>query len=177
MDARRNNVYVGFYENGQAIVPDCHAAFTDVLEQAKVYEKVTFVGEVANFADQIKENLPEATILSSLPSAQLIGRLGLSLPSVDVDAFVPHYLKRVRQRRIGLRRMRRLTVTTTSSASRLSSQEQAQLIYQILSDVYDKSPWTMEQVVADLALDTTEYFYVYDSGRSCWFFSPSKFGG
>ena len=58
-------------------------------------EKVTFVGEVANFADQIKESLPEATILSSLPSAQLIGRLGLSLPSVDVDAFVPHYLKRV----------------------------------------------------------------------------------
>ena len=41
-------------------------------------------------------------------------------------------------------------MTTTSSASRLSSQEQAQLIYQILSDVYDKSPWTLEQVVADL---------------------------
>lgn len=95
MDARRNNVYVGFYENGQAIVPDCHAAFVDVLEQAKTFEKVTFVGEVANFVDQIKEILPEATILSSLPSAQLIGRLGLSLPSVDVDAFVPHYLKRV----------------------------------------------------------------------------------
>ena len=102
MDARRNNVYVGFYENGQAIVPDCHAlvpdchaAFVDVLEQAKTFEKVTFVGEVANFVDQIKESLPEATILSSLPSAQLIGRLGLSLPSVDVDAFVPHYLKRV----------------------------------------------------------------------------------
>ena len=87
MDARRNN--------GQALVPDCHAAFVDVLEQAKTFEKVTFVGEVANFVDQIKESLPEATILSSLPSAQLIGRLGLSLPSVDVDAFVPHYLKRV----------------------------------------------------------------------------------
>ena len=41
-------------------------------------------------------------------------------------------------------------MTTTSSASRLSSQEQAQLIYQILSDVYDKSPWTIEQVVAVL---------------------------
>ena len=95
MDARRNNVYAGFYENGQALVPDCHAAFVDVLEQAKTFEKVTFVGEVANFVDQIKESLPEATILSSLPSAQLIGRLGLSLPSVDVDAFVPHYLKRV----------------------------------------------------------------------------------
>ena len=95
MDARRNNVYVGFYENGQAIVSDHHAAFADVLEQAKAYEKVTFVGEVANFVDQIKENLPNATVLSSLPSAQLIGRLGLYLPSVDVDAFVPHYLKRV----------------------------------------------------------------------------------
>ena len=53
-------------------------------------------------------------------------------------------------------------MTTTSSASRLRSQVQAQLIYQILSDVYDKSPWTLEQVVADLALDTTEYFYVYN---------------
>lgn len=95
MDARRNNVYVGFYENGQAIVSDHHAAFADVLEQAKAYEKVTFVGEVANFVDQIKGNLPNATVLSSLQSAQLIGRLGLYLPSVDVDAFVPHYLKRV----------------------------------------------------------------------------------
>ena len=95
MDARRNNVYVGFYENGQAIIPDRHAAFTDVLEQAKTFEKVTFVGEVANFVDQIKESLPEATILPSLPSALLIGRLGLSLPPVNVDAFVPHYLKRV----------------------------------------------------------------------------------
>jgi len=55
MDARRNNVYVGFYKNGQAIVPDCHAAFTDVLEQAKTFENVTFVGEVVNFVDQIKE--------------------------------------------------------------------------------------------------------------------------
>ena len=71
------------------------AAFTDVLEQAKTFEKVTFVGEVANFVDQIKESLPEATILPSLPSALLIGRLGLSLPPVNVDAFVPHYLKRV----------------------------------------------------------------------------------
>lgn len=65
------------------------------LSKLKLLKKVTFVGEVANFVDQIKESLPEATILSSLPSAQLIGRLGLSLPSVDVDAFVPYYLKRV----------------------------------------------------------------------------------
>ena len=68
-------------------------------------------------------------------------------------------------------------MTTTSSVSRLSSQEQAQLIYQILSDVYDKSPWTIEQVVADLALDTTEYFYVYNQEEVVGFFSPSKFSG
>ncbi len=134
MDARRNNVYVGFYENGQAIVPDCHAAFTDVLEQAKTFEKVTFVGEVVNFVDQIKESLPEATILSSLPSALLIGRLGLSLPPVNVDAFVPHYLKRVE-----------------AEENWLKTHEET-----------NRDTWTIEQVVADLALDTTEYFYVYD---------------
>ena len=97
-------MFTWFYENGQALVPDCHASFVDVLEQAKTFEKVTFVGEVANFADQIKENLPEATILSSLPSAQLIGRLGLSLPSVDVDALCSTLLEAgLRQRRIGLK--------------------------------------------------------------------------
>lgn len=53
-------------------------------------------------------------------------------------------------------------MTTTSSVSRLSGQEQAQLVYQILSDVYVKSPWTIEQVAADLDLETTEYFYVYN---------------
>ena len=39
MDARRNNVYVGFYENGQAIVSDHHAAFADVLEHLTDSEK------------------------------------------------------------------------------------------------------------------------------------------
>ncbi len=66
--------------------------FVDVLEQAKTFEKVTFVGEVANFVDQIKKAF-QSNYLVVFPSAQLIGRLGLSLPSVDVDAFVPTILE------------------------------------------------------------------------------------
>ena len=95
MDARRNNVYVGFYEEGQALVVDRHAPFSEVLEQAKSYDQVTFVGEVAAFVDQIAEQLPEAAILASQPSARLIGLLGQDLKPVNVDAFVPQYLKRV----------------------------------------------------------------------------------
>lgn len=95
VDARRNNVYVGFYEDGQALMADRHAAFADVLELAKGYEQVTFVGEVAAFVDQIAEQLPEAGVEPSLPSARLIGRLAQELPPVAVDAFVPQYLKRV----------------------------------------------------------------------------------
>lgn len=95
MDARRNNVYVGFYEKGQALVPDRHASFDAVLEQAKAYDQVTFVGEVAAFAEQIEASLPEAKFVATLPSARLIGRLGLNRTPVNVDAFVPQYLKRV----------------------------------------------------------------------------------
>ena len=49
MDARRNNVYVGFYENGQAIIPDRHAAFTDVLDFIKPGQTTEL--QVANFLD------------------------------------------------------------------------------------------------------------------------------
>lgn len=95
MDARRNNVYAGFYENGIAVQPDAHMAFVDVLTQVESAEKVTFVGEVANFRAQIEESLPHATIVESLPSAFELGKYGQDLPAVNVDAFVPQYLKRV----------------------------------------------------------------------------------
>lgn len=95
MDARRNNVYVGFYEKGRAIKPDCHARFEQVLEAVKGYEKVSFVGEVGNFSDQIKNALPKAEISPVLPSAYEIGKVALSLDPVAIDAFVPEYLKKV----------------------------------------------------------------------------------
>ncbi|TCD45544.1 tRNA (adenosine(37)-N6)-threonylcarbamoyltransferase complex dimerization subunit type 1 TsaB [Streptococcus sp. X16XC17] len=95
MDARRNHVYVGFYENGRALEPDRHAAFEEVLEKAAGFDHVTFVGEVAAFEEQIKESCPQATIQATLQSAELIGRLGQSLEPVNVHAFEPSYLKRV----------------------------------------------------------------------------------
>ena len=95
MDARRNNVYVGFYENGRAVEPDRHASFAEVLEQLQGQENLAFVGEVEAFRSQIQEALPQAQIIPSLPSAQWIGLLGQNLPAVHVDAFVPQYLKRV----------------------------------------------------------------------------------
>lgn len=95
MDARRNNVYVGFYENGRAMEADRHAAIEEVLEKAAGFDQVTFVGEVAAFEAQIRQHCPQATIQATVRSAVLIGRLGQSLEPVSVHAFEPSYLKRV----------------------------------------------------------------------------------
>ena len=95
IDARRNNVYAGFYKDGQSLKDDQHMNFADVLEAVKDEESVMFVGEVANFSNQIDESLPQAKVLSVLPSAYAIGKRGQELQPVDVDSFVPNYLKRV----------------------------------------------------------------------------------
>ncbi|MGT2801669.1 tRNA (adenosine(37)-N6)-threonylcarbamoyltransferase complex dimerization subunit type 1 TsaB [Streptococcus henryi] len=95
IDARRNNVYAGFYENGRAVKADAHMAFELVLESLSSVENVTFVGEVVNFRSQIEEVMPSAAIQETLPSAYEIGKLGQTFEPVDVDTFVPNYLKRV----------------------------------------------------------------------------------
>ncbi len=97
IDARRNNVYTGFYENGRAVVPDGHRNFEEVLAklQEMNFEQLTFVGETTVFAEQIATAFPEAVITPSLPCAYRIGRLGACLEPVDIDSFEPCYLKRV----------------------------------------------------------------------------------
>ncbi|MGT2923830.1 tRNA (adenosine(37)-N6)-threonylcarbamoyltransferase complex dimerization subunit type 1 TsaB [Streptococcus caviae] len=95
MDARRRNVYVGFYENGRAVEADRHAALAAVLEHLKGREQVTFVGEVAVFRQEISQAFPEAKVQEVLPSAFKIGQAGQKLAPVDVHSFVPKYLKRV----------------------------------------------------------------------------------
>lgn len=96
MDARRNNVYAGFYQSGQAVQPEAHLPFAQVLEIAgAVKQPVTFVGETEAFEQQIQELLPAAAISPTLPDAALIGRLGRDLPAQSIHAFVPNYLKRV----------------------------------------------------------------------------------
>ena len=96
MDARRNNVYAGFYQSGQSVRPEAHLPLAEVLEMAgAANQSVTFVGETATFAEQIKDALPQAAIQSTLPDAAAIGRLGLDLPAQSIHDFVPNYLKRV----------------------------------------------------------------------------------
>lgn len=95
INARRNTVYIGFYENGRAVQPDRHDDFSTVLDRLEGQTSLTFVGEVAAFADQIKERFPEAAIKETLPSAYRIGLLGQELPAVDAHSFVPAYLKKV----------------------------------------------------------------------------------
>ena len=96
VDARRNNVYAGFYQSGQAVRPEAHLPLAEVLEIAgAANQSVTFVGETTAFVEQIKDALPQAAIQSTLPDASTIGRLGLDLPAQSIHDFVPNYLKRV----------------------------------------------------------------------------------
>ena len=96
MDARRNNVYAGFYQSGQDVRPEAHLPLAEVLEIAGVADQpVTFVGETAVFAEQIEAALPGVSVQPTLPDAAAIGRLGLDLPAQSIHDFVPNYLKRV----------------------------------------------------------------------------------
>ncbi|RSJ58479.1 tRNA threonylcarbamoyladenosine biosynthesis protein TsaB [Streptococcus gordonii] len=96
MDARRNNVYAGFYQSGQAVRPEAHLPLAEVLEMAGIAnQSVTFVGETTAFTEQINDALPQAAIQSTLPDAAAIGRFGLDLPAQSIHDFVPNYLKRV----------------------------------------------------------------------------------
>ena len=96
MDARRNNVYAGFYQSGQAVRSEAHLPLAEVLEMAgAANQSVTFVGETTAFVEQIKDALPQAAIQSTLPDASTIGRIGLDLPAQSIHDFVPNYLKRV----------------------------------------------------------------------------------
>ncbi|KXT68735.1 tRNA (adenosine(37)-N6)-threonylcarbamoyltransferase complex dimerization subunit type 1 TsaB [Streptococcus cristatus] len=96
MDARRNNVYAGFYQSGQAVRLEAHLPLAEVLEMAgAANQSVTFVGETTAFAEQIEAALPLAAIQPTLPDAAAIGRIGLDLPVQSIHDFVPNYLKRV----------------------------------------------------------------------------------
>lgn len=54
MDARRNNVYAGFYENAKPVMAEAHLPFERVIELIKGASQVTFVGEVGPFVEQIQ---------------------------------------------------------------------------------------------------------------------------
>ena len=95
MDARRNNVYAGFYENAQPVLPEAHLSFAEVLEQVKDTEQITFVGEVDAFVEQIKEHLPQANCQETLPNAANLALWAWDKKADTLHDFVPNYLKRV----------------------------------------------------------------------------------
>ena len=95
MDARRNNVYAGFYENAKPVMPEAHLSFAGVLEKVKDAEQVTFVGEVGPFVEQIQEQLPQASYQESLPNAANLALWAWDKKADSLHDFVPNYLKRV----------------------------------------------------------------------------------
>lgn len=95
MDARRNNVYAGFYENAKPVMPEAHLSFAEVLEQVKDAEQITFVGEVGPFVEQIQEQLPQANYQESLPNAANLALWTWEKEADSLHDFVPNYLKRV----------------------------------------------------------------------------------
>ena len=95
MDARRNNVYAGFYENAKPVMPEAHLSFAEVLEQVKDAEQVTFVGEVGPFVEQIQEQLSQANYQETLPNAANLALLAWDKEAASLHDFVPNYLKRV----------------------------------------------------------------------------------
>ena len=95
MDARRNNVYAGFYENAKPVLPEAHLSFAEVLEQVKDAEQVTFVGEVRAFVEQIQEQVPQASYQETLPNAANLALWAWDKKEDSLHDFVPNYLKRV----------------------------------------------------------------------------------
>ena len=95
MDARRNNVYAGFYENAKPVIPEAHLPFEQVIELIKGASQVTFVGEVGPFVEQIQEHLPRTNYKETLPNAANLALLAWDKETDSLHDFVPNYLKRV----------------------------------------------------------------------------------
>lgn len=95
IDARRNNVYVGFYNKGKSVAEDRHASLDWVIQEVQGKDNLVFVGETTAFKEQLVEAFPHALVIESLPSAVAMGRLGEALEPEDYHAFVPDYLERV----------------------------------------------------------------------------------
>ncbi|GAB2022535.1 tRNA (adenosine(37)-N6)-threonylcarbamoyltransferase complex dimerization subunit type 1 TsaB [Pseudolactococcus yaeyamensis] len=99
IDARRQNVYAGIYENGLSVSQEQHISLDKLLDILKNEQDLYFTGELANFRELISQTLPQAKFVENaelrLPNAYQIAHLGAGYEPVDVDTFVPEYLKKV----------------------------------------------------------------------------------
>ncbi len=95
MDARRNNVYAGFYENAKPVMPEAHLSFAEVLEKVTDAEQVTFVGEVGAFVGRSKNSYHKLATQETLPNAANLALWAWDKEADSLHDFVPNYLKRV----------------------------------------------------------------------------------
>ena len=119
MDARRNNVYAGFYEHAQHVFPEAHLSFAEVLEQVKDADQVTFVGEVGPFVEQIQEQLPQANYQETLPNAANLALWAWDKEADSLHDFVPKLPQACRSwRKIGSRTIPSLASPTLNAYDR-----------------------------------------------------------
>lgn len=60
---------------------------------------------------------------------------------------------------------------------RLSLKELSQAVYAVLSDAYEVSPWTYEQIFADMERPDVDYFFQYDGKDMVGFLSLQRLFG
>ena len=61
--------------------------------------------------------------------------------------------------------------------SKGSEMETARQIWDLLSDVYEQSPWTLEQIESDLAQESTHYFYLFNQQEMVGFLAIQDLAG
>lgn len=53
----------------------------------------------------------------------------------------------------------------------VNQQIQAEAVFDILSSVYERSPWRLDQIMSDMAQETTDYFFVESDSQIVAFMS------
>ena len=99
IDARRQNVYAGVYQDKDLISAEGHMSLEQLLHTLTKEDDLYFTGEIAQFRDSIRQALPNARFIDNperrLPNAYEIACLGINSVPVNVDFFAPEYLKKV----------------------------------------------------------------------------------
>lgn len=93
-DARRQNVYVGYYVNGNNVYEDEHLAMSNVLDKISCQQKeVIFISpDISLYKKCIIEKFPNATLIEKYPNACDMQRF-LMFPNRHYHDVLPRYLK------------------------------------------------------------------------------------
>lgn len=93
-DARRQNVYVGYYVDGNSVYDDEHIAMSNVLDKIAVQQKeVVFISpDMSLYKESIIERFPNATCIEKYPNACDMQRF-LTFPNQHYHEVLPSYLK------------------------------------------------------------------------------------